>query len=187
MTEKERWDLGVCAVRKEYAGLSPADRSHVKVCVGQIRSLKNELQLIAEGADAGAVCALCSGECCRGGKGHVRAVDLIAYLSDGREIFTPCFEKAICPYLGDGGCLMEPGYRPFNCITFICERVEDLLGAPEKERYYELERRLRILCGKLEERFDYRFRSSILSMGGLHRPVEERKETDEFPGNKEMC
>jgi hypothetical protein len=66
--------------------------------------------------------------------------------------------------MGGKGCLMEPEYRPYNCITFICERVEGLLGPMEKERAYAIERDLRMLYGDLEQLFDNRFRYDVLSI-----------------------
>jgi hypothetical protein len=164
MTEREKWDRGVAAVRKEYAGLSPLDKAQVGRCATAIKSLKKILHRIAEEVGAAGICAQCFGECCKSGKNHFKAVDLFVYLNDEKELFTPCFERGICPYLGACGCLMGPEFRPYNCITFICERVEELLGAAEMERFYAVERELRSLYDEMELLFENSFRYALLSV-----------------------
>jgi len=164
MTDREKWDWGVAAVRKEYAGLSPLLKTRLSNCAAEIKSCKHSLHLIAGEVRAAEICAHCFGECCKSGKNHVKVVDLLVYLSDDREFFTPCFERVICPYLGDSGCLMGPEYRPYNCITFICERVDELLGPPERERFHAAERELRSLYDEMEQLFDNCFRYGLLSV-----------------------
>jgi hypothetical protein len=164
MTEGEKWERGVAAVREEYALLSPLLKSRLKKCAAAIKSCKEVLQLIGEGVHAADICGKCRGECCALGKNHVTAIDLLIYLNDDREIFTPCFAQEICPYVGENGCLMEPEYRPYNCITFICEQVEGLLGPLEKERSYAVERDLRDLYRDMEQLLDSRFRHGVLGI-----------------------
>ena len=162
MTDREKWDRGVAAVRKEYAALSPLLRTRLKERSAAVKSCKKSLHSIAETMGAGEICTECRGECCASGKNHVTVVDLLVYLSDDRQLIAPCFERDLCPYLGEHGCLMEPEYRPYNCITFTCERVEGLLEPAEQERFYTVERELRALCEGFEELFDNRFRAGLL-------------------------
>jgi hypothetical protein len=162
MTDREKWDRGVAAVREEYAALSPLLRTRLKERSAAVKSRKKSLHSIVEAMGAGDICAQCHGECCACGKNHVTVVDLLVYLSDDRQLFAPCFERNLCPYLGENGCLMEPEYRPYNCITFTCERVEGLLAPVEQERFYAVERELRALCEGFEQLFDNRFRAGLL-------------------------
>jgi hypothetical protein len=164
MTEREKWNLGVAAVREKYATLSPPIHARLNKCVAAIKSRKKALNEIGAGVSADEICAQCRGECCKSGKNHVTAVDLLVYLNDGREIFTPCFEQDICPYLGENSCFMGPEYRPYNCVTFICERIEELLDPPEKERFYAVERELRALYRDMEHFFDNNLRNGVLSI-----------------------
>lgn len=164
MTDMEKWDRGVAAVREAYAALSPRLKDRLNECATAIRSCKKTLHLIGEGAGAGKICARCGGECCNLGKNHLTVVDLLVYFNEGKTIFTPAFERSICPYLGEKGCRMGPEYRPYNCVTFVCERVEDLLAPLEKERYYVIENELRGLYEDLKQMFDNRFRHALLSV-----------------------
>jgi hypothetical protein len=162
VTDREKWDRGVAAVREEYAALSPPQRAWLKERSSAVKSCKKGLHSIVEALGAGEICAECRGECCARGKNHVTVVDLLVYLADDRRLFSPSFERDLCPYLGETSCLMEPEYRPYNCITFICERVEGLLEPAEKERFYSVERELRALFEGFEQVFDNRFRAGLL-------------------------
>jgi hypothetical protein len=53
---------------------------------------------------------------------------------------------------------LEPAGRPFNCITFICDGIEDRLDAAGREGFYTRERELR----GLYEEFDARYAGSSL-------------------------
>ena len=162
MTDREKWDRGVAALRGEYAVLSPLLRSQLEERVAAVKSCKKILHSIVEAVGVGKICAECRGECCACGKNHVTVVDLLVYLTEGRQLFTPSFERDLCPFLGETGCLMEPEYRPYNCITFNCERVEGVLDPSAKELFYAVERELRALCEGFEQLFDNRFRAGLL-------------------------
>ena len=68
--------------------------------------------------------------------------NLFAYLLEDEDPPTPDFRRT-CPYLGDQGCLLPASRRPYNCITFFCETLEEQLGAKDCERLRSLDRRLR--------------------------------------------
>ncbi len=185
VTDRETWNLAVDALTAEHAALSPPRKASVTALVEAIKGVKEALHGIAEGVSVGEICAACGGECCRSGKYHVTVVDILVYLAEGREMFTPGFGPGRCPYLGGRGCLMAPPYRPFKCITFNCERVESLLGPQDKERSACLERELRALYGRFEGEFGNRFMGGLLQnydrdvLQGrgaiLGRPCKERK------------
>ncbi len=167
LTDSEKWYIGVARVRQTFEALSPLSRDRLRMQAAAIKSRKETLQLIAEGADAGHICRACRGECCKGGKSHVTAVDLLVYFSEEKEIFTPCFDEGTCSCLGEEGCLMAPAYRPFNCITFICERVDELLRDGERRRFYGVERELRALYDDVEKLLGRRIRYSPLRLGEM--------------------
>lgn len=161
MTDRETWDQAVAVVAKGFEGLSPSRRAAAAKAVAATKACKNELHTIVAGVSAAEICASCGGECCRTGKYHFTVVDLLAYLADGKQLFTPRFGRQVCPYLGEEGCQMEPAYRPYNCVTFNCEQVEALLEPEALERLVCLERQLRGHYGTVEDLFGARL------MGGL--------------------
>ena len=161
MTDRETWNLAVAAVAAEFALLPPSRKALLAELTESVKTCKKGLHAVAEGVSAGNICAACGGECCMTGKYHVTVVDLLVYLAGGAELFSPHFDQEHCPYLGEQGCLMAPAYRPFNCVTFNCERVESRLEPAEQERLVLLEQRIRALYGRFEALFENRF------MGGL--------------------
>lgn len=173
MSDRERWEIGIAAVREEFASLSPGVRSRVEEFAAALKLRKKELQSLAEEAHAGEICAACRGECCARGKNHFTVVDLLVYLADGRELFVPRFGGELCPYLGEDGCLMPPEYRPYNCISFICERVDGLLEPAAHARFCALEEELRAVYEEIERLFDNRFRGGLL--GNCERDVEQKR------------
>lgn len=52
--------------------------------------------------------------------------------------------------------MMAPSLRPFPCITFNCERIEELWEPERIAAFYRGERQLRALYGKLEQLFAHR-------------------------------
>ncbi|MRR06593.1 MAG: hypothetical protein EG828_06550 [Deltaproteobacteria bacterium] len=162
MTDQELWDRAVALGRVEYQGLSESVKAQVQTIGAAMRQQKLEMYSLAGGAAVVATCADCGGLCCQKGKYHFSVIDLLMYLSTGKELITPLFRETPCPFLGTEGCLMAPEYRPFTCITFHCERLESLLAPADLEQISLLERGLRGLCRQLEELFGVRMMQGLL-------------------------
>lgn len=162
MTDQEMWERAVAVAGGEYEHLSDPLKKQVLVIGESIRQVKREIYALAGGAAIIKTCVACGGLCCEKGKYHFSVIDLLMYLSSGKELFIPSFRETPCPFLGEEGCLMDPAYRPFTCITFHCERLEDLLSPADLERIHHLERSLRKLCQKLETLFGGRLMQGLL-------------------------
>jgi hypothetical protein len=137
------WLEGVRRVTAGLARLADADRQQVESLCRAMVARKEAMQALVARVDAAFHCAGCGGACCVKGKYHFSSADLVAYLVTGKEFFAPLFDNGLCPYLSPEGCLMPPGYRPFNCITFNCERIEDQLPEEEVALFYRWEGELR--------------------------------------------
>lgn len=161
MTDRDTWNLAVAAVTAEFAALPLAQQTLLAEMSEAVKDCKRELHAVVETVSAAGVCADCGGECCRTGKYHFTVVELLVHLVERKELFTPRFEQQFCPYFGERGCLMAPAYRPFNCVIFNCERLENQLTPARKERLVRLERMLRGDYAGFEKLFGNRF------MGGL--------------------
>lgn len=156
----------------EYASLPAPLQEEVRRISRQIMLLKDELHDFAESVDGAAICASCQGECCASGKYHFTVIDTLVFLATGKPLFVPRFDAEHCPYLGDTGCLMEPATRPFNCITFNCERIEGMLEPSEQARFYALEKALRLSCREIEDLLGGRYMHGLL-MNFEHDVQEE--------------
>lgn len=150
MTDDEKWRIGIAAVTEEFAALEQTRQDAVVALVRRIMAIKEEIAACFSRVNGSAVCALCGGECCRAGRYHFTVIDLLAYLISQRQLFIPSFDSGACPFIGEAGCLMEPQFRPYNCVTFLCDRVElgmepdlrqtcDILGGDLLDRYLEME------------------------------------------------
>ncbi|MBT1076432.1 hypothetical protein [Geobacter grbiciae] len=156
MNDRERWDCAIAAVSADYAALPSALQGEVKALATAIREARRELHSLAQEMGSGAICASCGGQCCLRGKYHVTVADILVFLAEGELLFTPRFNRDVCPYLDDYGCMMAPSLRPFPCITFNCERIEELWEPERIAAFYRRERQLRALYGKLEQLFAHR-------------------------------
>ena len=157
-----KWCLAVASVAAEVRLLSQCDLITLAGLVDDVHSCKLALHAIVEAVDVGSICAQCGGDCCRTGKYHFTVVDLLVYLLKEKELFTPRFDRDLCPYLGQTGCLMPPGFRPFTCVIFNCEKVDDLLDEPQRKDLHCLEGKLRELYGRVEELLQGRFMAGLL-------------------------
>jgi hypothetical protein len=156
------WDSAVAVVRGEYAALSGEEKAGVGSVADFIRLKKEEIFSLTENKGASEFCENCRGACCANGKYHFTVVDLLVFFSGNAELFSPFFSGNLCPYLGNGKCLMSPSFRPLTCITFHCEPLEMLLSPAELERMYSLELELRNYYSQLETFFGTRLTQGLL-------------------------
>jgi hypothetical protein len=163
--DTETWRIAVESCSAEFGQLSPGHRDRLLPMIRQVMDCKEELNRLFRELDGGSVCALCQGECCRTGRYHVTAVEVLAYLVTGREIFSPRFDAGSCPFLGETGCLMEPAFRPYNCVTFLCDRLDDGLSSEQRTAFAALSAQLLDSYRAIEALFANRFISGILNNG----------------------
>ena len=143
MSIENHWLARVQEFVDFFRRLPESDLQKLRALSGELTERKRALQALAARADCAARCAGCGGACCVTGKYHFTPVDLLVHLATAQPLFAPHFGNGLCPYLGESGCQMAPAYRPFNCITFNCELIEDCLSAQEVSSFYQLERELR--------------------------------------------
>jgi hypothetical protein len=139
----KQWHDAVCRVSRAFERLPGAERGRVERLCRLMMEQKGGMQALVARVDAASHCAGCGGACCVTGKYHFTPVDLLVYLVSSQQLFQPLFGNGLCPYLGATGCLMQPEFRPFNCITFNCEVIEERLTDEELARFYRFERELR--------------------------------------------
>ena len=165
MDDNELWPLVVAQARQEYAALPAGVRARIGALAAEMAELKERHQQLVAAAGAGAVCAACQGACCRFGRHHFSVVDLLAFLDSGTELFEPDFASPVCPCHDGSGCLMPPALRPFTCIIFICEELDDRLSAESRCELLAIENRLRAINASFENLLGNRFGSGLLLTG----------------------
>ncbi len=165
VNDNETWQLAVTAATSEFADLSIDVRLRADELLRRVMACKGELTAIFELLDGADICRLCRGECCKVGRFHFTVIDLLAYLTTGRELFSPHFGGGSCPFLGDTGCMMEPEYRPYNCVTFVCDRIDIGMDAIRRNRFAHLTDKLLGFYSEIETLFGNRFMYGLLSNG----------------------
>ncbi len=151
------WHRCVVRVREELLALSDAERAWLIEHLQQIHQLQRRIHVFFEIADGARHCLACNGACCEKGRHHLTLVNLLGFLLSEQALPEPDF-SASCPFLTATGCCLDVERRPFNCVTFNCELVEDVLSEENRAAFYQLERQLR----QLYESFDKRYAGSSL-------------------------
>ena len=147
----QRWSKLVTALRREVATLDEDEKGWIAARLAAIAWLQEELHAGVQACGSETLCACCPEHCCGQGKNHPGLVNLLFYLLAGEDLRADF--SAPCPQLGPAGCVFPPARRPFNCITFNCERVEERLPAAARQRLRLLETALRALYESFAHRY----------------------------------
>ncbi|OHB27976.1 MAG: hypothetical protein A2X84_12075 [Desulfuromonadaceae bacterium GWC2_58_13] len=151
------WLRILARVGKELLRLPDDERRWLVEHLRQIQQLQRRIHGFFELADGAGRCLACHGACCEKGRNHLTLVNLLGFLLAGEAPPEPDF-AATCPFLNTAGCRLDVERRPFNCVTFNCEAVEDALDEASRVSFYQMERQLR----QLYEAFDHRYAGSSL-------------------------
>ncbi|PLX92842.1 MAG: hypothetical protein C0620_08855 [Desulfuromonas sp.] len=149
--QQQRWQKIVLSVRKEILSLSADERQWIEHQLSLIENLQLEIHDLFLSAQGQQACLHCQGSCCELGQNHMTLANLLAAIMSDR-LPAAHFERT-CPFLGDGGCTLEVAIRPYNCITFLCDSIEEALSVEEQNRFYQLEQQLRSLYIAFDRRY----------------------------------
>ena len=136
------WPEVVRRVRDELSALDDAAVQWLQERVQAIECLQEAIDRLFCKADGERCCRDCEGDCCGHGRHHLTLTNLLAFLLPSEEPPTPDFRNS-CPYLGVTGCLLPVSRRPYNCITFFCDRLESGLSVEDQKALRDLDRQLR--------------------------------------------
>jgi len=146
------WPALLQKLRDELAALDESDRQWLRSRLDSIAAIQLDLDNLFHVAGGVQTCAVCSGACCGCGRHHVTLTNLLAYLLVNEEPPAPDFSST-CPYLGESGCRLPVERRPYNCITFFCEKLEANLSDQGRQQLHLLDRQLRQEYQNLAERY----------------------------------
>ena len=146
------WPALLQKLGDELVALDEADRQWLRDRLDAIAAIQLDLDDFFRLAGGVQVCAECNGACCGCGRHHVTLTNLLAYLLAGEEPPAPDPGKT-CPYLGEQGCRLPVSRRPYNCITFFCEQLEENLSEEGRQQLRLLDRQLRQEYQALAERY----------------------------------
>jgi hypothetical protein len=139
---QSRWRRMVHRLERDYRCLPPAEKARIAELSAPLVRLQQSLDRLFSKADGARICAACRGACCAKGHNHACLPNLLAYLQQQQAPPQPDFSQT-CPWLGPRGCVHEAGRRPYNCISFLCDKLEERLAAADVAEFYRLDRALR--------------------------------------------
>jgi hypothetical protein len=152
MERLERWQQLVVQVREEYARLGDDEKCWIAATCKQISQLQAQLDQLFRQGDGLNQCRDCRGDCCLLGHNHLTLANLLLWFS--RETIPPELDfSSTCPLLTEKGCVLSAEERPYSCISFLCDRIEEQLPLKDVATFYALERELRGLYRAFAERY----------------------------------
>ncbi len=167
--KKPDWIELIAKIRNQFVHLADIEKEWLRDRLAVIEKIQTQLDQLFCKAGGETACADCDGECCGCGRHHITLTNLLAYLVEDETPPAPDFSKT-CPYLGESGCLLQVASRPYNCITFFCEQLEDGLSVVDREALRELDRQLRIEYEAVAVRYP------VASLRGLWIALEQHGE-----------
>ena len=136
------WPALLRKARLELTTLGDDEKAWLRERLAVIAKIQTELDRLFCKAGGLKACMCCHGTCCGCGRHHLTLTNLLAYLLEGETPPQPDFSRT-CPFLGEQGCLLTVDRRPYNCITFFCETLENQLPDDDCEALRSLDRHLR--------------------------------------------
>jgi hypothetical protein len=151
VSPSERWQNITVAISKEFSCLPESERQWIEQQIAHIHQLQRQLHALFVQAQGLKHCQSCLGSCCERGNNHMTLANVLSGLLD-RTLPAADFSQT-CPFLTDQGCALSVESRPFNCVTFICDTIEECLSDEDQKRFYTFERQLREHYTAFDQRY----------------------------------
>ncbi len=145
------WQQIIVSIQQELTCISASEREWIEQHLSNIHHLQRQLHELFVQANGLQHCANCHGSCCELGNNHMTLVNVLSGLL--YQNLPQADFRQTCPFIAATGCTLKVETRPFNCVTFICDTIEDQLEEGELEHFYELERQLRELYDAFDQRY----------------------------------
>ncbi len=167
---QQLWAQIVTEARDQYLALKQNEKDWLEARLGKIAYLQQQLNHLFVAAKGEQHCQNCAGGCCHAGHNHMNLVNLLQYFSCQEQPPDADFYRN-CPFLGDKGCLLSVGRRPYNCISFICDIIETSLSEKDLATFYRLEGELRRHYLAVAQRYEGAAMTGLLLQ---YRRLQER-------------
>lgn len=132
VTDLQLWDKGLRSIEKLLADIPESVRGQFAELLAAYRLEKESLAAISTQVDSKNICRECAGKCCLNGKYRINILDLLALCAAHIRLSPDFGHKPLCPYGSAGGCSLEAGFRPADCILFICDTLDRQLSGAER-------------------------------------------------------
>jgi len=126
--DRQLWHLGTMRLKELLTVLPAGAGLALTQLLQRYRKAKEALAAVVAEVDAVSVCRECGGQCCLNGKYRINVLDTLARTAAQIPTAADFFQKPVCPFGTDVGCTMEPGLRPADCVSFICDAIDQKLS-----------------------------------------------------------
>ena len=151
VTDTVLWTQTLGRLRRELAELPATQRDWLAQQITRIGQLQEELDRVFVAVGGPQICRDCLGGCCSRAKYHLTLSNILPYLLAGEDPPAPDFARP-CPLLGPTGCQLPVLHRPFNCIIFLCDAIDQTLSAEQRQTFSQIESELRHVYHAIAER-----------------------------------
>jgi len=130
--DRQVWEQGLRHLNNRFASLAPAIKLQLTVLLAVYKREKESLAALVTSVDSETICRDCGGQCCMNGKYRVNVFDVMALFASELQITADFEQKPLCPYGTCQGCRMEAGFRPADCVLFVCDTLDRRLSETAK-------------------------------------------------------
>jgi len=146
------WEQALACCRAELYSLPQSEVDWLKDRLKLIARLQGELDRLFRTANGPACCTSCAERCCSCGRHHFTLTNLLGFLLQGKTPLRPDFRRA-CPFGGTAGCDLDVAFRPYNCVSFVCDQVEAGMDGAARSAFYRIEQQLRGVYQAIADRY----------------------------------
>jgi hypothetical protein len=150
--QTQPWTTLFARIRMEYAALPVNEKLWLDKQAEVIAACQETLDGLFLSVGGMASCRNCDGACCGSGRHHLTLANLLDFLRSGQEPPIPDFECS-CPFLGVAGCRLPVRNRPYNCITFFCEALDEQFSTEQGQLLKQTDQTLRATYQAIANRF----------------------------------
>jgi hypothetical protein len=143
VNDQQKLEQGLSQVASLFAASAPDKQRQISALLIQYRAEKEALAAVIQAVDAADVCRKCVGQCCLNGKYRLTVCDALVLHVEQMMLFFDFNQKPLCPYGTERGCCLSPGFRPMDCILFVCDDIETRLTESARCVLSEREARIR--------------------------------------------
>ncbi|MBW2477392.1 MAG: hypothetical protein JRE63_08740 [Deltaproteobacteria bacterium] len=147
------WQTFLEHVRTEFDRLPVIEQRWLEDRVQKIARFQVAIDQLFQAVQGGKICKVCGGACCDSGRHHLSLANLLGLLFANASPPTPDFSRG-CPFVGDDGCLLAIPHRPYNCITFFCDSLDNRMTAEQRTLLANHDRALRAEYTAIAQRYE---------------------------------
>ena len=124
MNDQQLWQHGLQLLRTLLNDMPHDRKKQLSELLCGYRGVKESQAAIIMAIDSKTACSDCEGQCCMNGKYRMNVLDALSVIAAGKSLLPAFLQKPACPYGDELGCKLEPGFRPADCILFVCDILD---------------------------------------------------------------